>query len=175
MKPNEKYYDSVTNAYYLKFNKKIDLRSGARFFDIKTRNTLSDISNDLQLLNNIQRSTLEKTVQIPKTFTNYESSIKTKFSTESYLKAFVSDYDIKKSITAILYNDIEFQVSMNVLNVEKEITYNVFQFIPNNEGKLSFLVSESKDEIKSGDLIFLEIDPEKNTKDALNKEFKVAS
>jgi len=156
---NEKYYDSVTNAYYLKFDKKIDLvGSNAKFFDIKTRNTLSEISNDLQLLNNIQRSTLEKTVQSPKTFTNYESSIKTKFSTESYLKAFVSDYDIKKSITAILYNDKEFQVSMNVLNVEKEITYNVFQFIPNNQNKLSFLVSDSKDEIKTGDAIFLEID-----------------
>jgi len=157
----EKYYDTDTDAYYLKFNKRINLPKsvGAKSFDIKTRNTLSDISIDLQLLNNIQRSTLEKTVQSPKTFTNYESSIKTKFSTESYLKAFVSDYDIKQNITAILYNDSEFQVSMNVLNVEREVTYEINQIIPRGgDGKMLFLAIGANDEIKVGDLVFIEID-----------------
>jgi hypothetical protein len=127
-------------------------------FDLSTRNSLGQISQDLQVLNNIQRSTITKVVEHQRSFKNFESSIKTKFSTENYLKALVSDYDIKKNLSAILYNDSEFRVSMNVLNVEKELVYDVYGFNQDNNGKLVFWVYASKDEIKIGDLIFLEID-----------------
>jgi len=156
----EKYYDTNEGAYFIKFNKKIDFPkgTGAAYFDLLSRSLLSQISNDLQLLNNIHRSTTYKFVQYPNYFTNFESSIKTKFSTESYLKALVCDYDIKKNISAILYNDVDFELSMNVLNVERELVYEIFGTNRDNNGKLIFWITDSTNEIKVGDLIFLELD-----------------
>jgi len=144
----EKYYDESIDGYYLKFDKKINLPSGFSMasVDVVTRNTLKDISIDLQLLNNIHRSQSTKTIlwkygvsTVPKSFQNYESSIRTKFSTDSYLKAFVSDYDIRKNVTAILYIDSDYEVAMNVLNVEKVLTYFTKQFQPNSDGKLTLI------------------------------------
>jgi hypothetical protein len=158
----EKYYDPTSDAYFIKFNKKIDIPVGSgyglRLIDIKSRNTLLQISNDLQLLNNIHRTTIQKEIQPNKFFTNYENSIKTKFTTESYLKAFVTDYDIRKNITAILYNDSDFQLSMNVLNVEKELNYTISQVVPDNNNKMTFQISGVRDEIKVGDLVNVEFE-----------------
>jgi len=154
----EKYYDSSLDAYYLGFHKKINLPPGTTMgtVDIVSRNTLELISIDLQLLNNIHRSRLVKSVQQPKTFTNYESSIKTKFSTDSYLKALVSDYDIRKNVSAILYIDSDYEVAMNVLNVEKTLQYVTTQYRQNVDGKLSLIVVDTNYEVKIGDLVFLE-------------------
>lgn len=168
----EKYLDTSDGGYYLKFNKKIDLPIGnyLYFLDIKSRNTLSQISTDLQFLNNIHRSNTTKTIiwkennsGVARSFTNYESSIKTKFSTSNYLKAFVSDYDIKQNITAILYNDANFEVSLNVLNVDKEVYFDITQIIPSRPNgfstdKMQFQMVGVSNEINEGDLVFVELD-----------------
>jgi hypothetical protein len=168
----EKYYDSNQDAYFIHFNKKITLPKGdgVAFLDIFSRNTLKDISEDLQLLNNIHRSSTSQTIlwksgngTVEKTFTNYESSIKTKFSTESYLKAFVSDYEIRQTVSAILYNDSNFEVSMNVLNLEKQSTFDIAQIDPDINNYVSFIIFGTQDELKVGDLIFLELDSVNST------------
>jgi hypothetical protein len=157
----EKYYVSDLNAYAIRFNQKLTLNKPVQFFTFFSRRKLTEISLDLQLLNNIQRSQVTKMIQEPYTFTNYENSIKTKFSTDNYLKVLVSDYDIRQNVSAILYTDKDFQISMNILNLESFLTYQVSSIRPaeafEQPGyfRLSFTVTGLDDKLKPGDLIFL--------------------
>jgi len=126
-----KYYDSTIGGYSMEFNKKIELGVSGYIgvpvtqFDIKSRNTLSEISDDLQLLNNIQRTQIVKTLNL-NTFTSLENELKFKFPTDSYFKALASDYDIRRYLSAIIYTDSNYQIAMNILNLEKEIAYDAY-------------------------------------------------
>jgi hypothetical protein len=112
-------------AYILQFNKQLPITQGINLYHISTRNSLSNISTDLQLLNNIHRSEVDKFVQTGVSFKNLQSPRITKFPTESYMKALVSDYDIQENISAIMYTDKNFDLALNVVNVEKELVFNV--------------------------------------------------
>jgi hypothetical protein len=126
-----KYYDSTIGGYSMEFNKKIELGVSGYIgvsvtkFDIKSRNTLSEISDDLQLLNNIQRTQIVKTLNL-NTFISLENEIKSKFPTDSYFKALSSDYDIRRYLSAIIYTDSDYQIAMNILNLDKEVTYDSY-------------------------------------------------
>lgn len=124
----KKYYDSSLDGYVMEFHKKIEIPNfgvGIVSLDIVSRNTLQEISDDLQLLNNIQRTSTVKTVEYLQTFTNLENELKYKYSTDSYTKALSSDYDIKNHISAIIYSDYNNQIAMNVLNIDSEMKYNI--------------------------------------------------
>jgi hypothetical protein len=163
-----KYYDSNLGGYVMEFHRKFELPGSFSVFelDIRSRNELLEISQDLQLLNNIQRTQKNKTVQYLNTFSTLENELKTKFSTDSYFKALVSDYSIRKYISSIIYVDYDYQLSMNILNLEKELVYNVTSVdssssywngydepIKGEPNRLILNIGEN--ELQPGDLIYL--------------------
>lgn len=122
-----KYYDSTNNGYVIEFNKKLEylINDSVIYITINSRKTLSEISEDLQILNNIQRSSYSKSVQSTYSFINLENEISSKFNTDSYCKILLSDFDIKDKISAIVYTDDKNILSMNIINLEKDITSNI--------------------------------------------------
>ena len=152
----KKYYDSNIPGYSIEFNKKVERDSPVDYFDILSRNTLSQISDDLQLLNNIQRTSTSKSVQTLQSFTNLENEIKSKFSTDSYFKVLACDYDIRRYISAIIYTDNNYQIAMNILNLDKEIKYDVYSTEAETgtgySNKLKINLTRDHD-LKVGDLI----------------------
>ena len=162
-----KYYvpnllDSGIEAWAVEFDRKLTIDQPISFFTIYSRRKLFEISGDLQLLNNIQRSQTTKSLQPVTSFTNLENPIRTKFSTDSYLKVLTSDYDVQENISAILYTDEEFQISMNILNLEKILEFNFRgpQSVEISPGvyKLGFSLDGSQGKLTKGDLIYLEFD-----------------
>lgn len=165
----DKYYISSLDAYAIEFNKKLTISTSIRDFTFYSRRKLSEISGDLQQLNNIHRSNNAKTIlwkennsAVNRSFDNLENSIGTKFSTDSYLKVLVSDYDVRQNLSAILYTDEEYQISMNILNLETELEYVIrgIQGVPLEQGiyKMGFSVDGLENKIKVGDLIFIDFD-----------------
>jgi hypothetical protein len=122
----------VGTAYVLEFDKQLPITQPINLYHIMSRNLIGTISSDLQLLNNIHRSEVNKSVQTGFTFRDSQSTRINKFPTESYMKALVSDYDIQENISAILYTDKDFDISLNVINVEKEIVNSVDQVSSGN-------------------------------------------
>jgi hypothetical protein len=121
-----KSYDTKYGAYYIDLHKKVNTgNTSVASFDIISRNTLGQISDDLQLLNNIQRTSTVRTIQYAHTITNLENELKSKFFTDSYMKALVSDYDVRNKLSAIIYIDSDNQLAMNVIHVEKEFVYDI--------------------------------------------------
>lgn len=121
-----KSYDTNYGAYYIELHKKVNTGiAGVSSFDIISRNTLGQISDDLQLLNNIQRTSTIRTIQYAHSVTNLENELKSKFFTDSYMKALVSDYDVRNKLSAIIYIDSDNQLAMNVIHVEKEFVYDI--------------------------------------------------
>lgn len=176
----KKYYDEGLDGYVIEFNKKIQIDDSlANIFqvssiDIVSRNTLAQISSDLQLLNNIQRSSTTRTVQTPQTFTNLENEIFTKFPTDSYFKIFASDYNIREFISAVIYTDSEYQIAMNLFNVEEEKKYEIVYTQPTNLpifGTKLKLILRSEHELKVGDLVYLDFTGGTASSQQLNPQY----
>ena len=149
-----KYYDSTTGGYVLEFHKKINVGSNPiDYFSIISRRTLQQISDDLQLLNNIQRTTVTKEVEYLQSFDNLENELRSKFYTDSYFKAIVSDSDIRKFLSAIIYTDDRNQVAMNVINVSSKKTY-TYWGIGNHLSKAMFNLTGTTD-VKVGDYVII--------------------
>jgi hypothetical protein len=160
----DKYYVPSLDAYAVEFDKKLNITDSIKTFSLISRRKLSQISGDLQLLNNIQRSETERNFKMNNTnytFTNLENSIRTKFSTDAYLKVLASDYDIRQNISAILYTDKDFQIAMNILNLESVLTYEIsrpLSVITQDAFKVGFSVVGLDNKIKPGDLVFIDFD-----------------
>lgn len=98
--------------------------------NIRVRNKLGEISNDLMKLNNIQyaKSYSKHIVDLSnEAFTTYDSYKKLNFrcNTDSYVKAFLSQREIKEYLTAIEYTDDNNCLSINVLNLNKHNRYTI--------------------------------------------------
>jgi hypothetical protein len=121
----KKTYDVLTDGYAMSFNDKVlDYNNvPVNTISIISRNTLSQISSDLALFNMINKPLLTNT----RSFDYYENPIKTKINTDSYTKILLSDGDIKKYVTAIIYTDVNYKLAMNVVNI------NTTRNIPINE------------------------------------------
>jgi len=152
-------------AYVLQFNKQLPITQGINLYHISTRNSLANISTDLQLLNNIHRSEVDKVVQTGVSFKNLQSPRIGKFPTESYMKALVSDYDIQENISAIMYTDRNFDIALNVVNVEKELVFNadniqsaVISGFSGGKMRLKPKIGSATQSFSRGDLIKVEFD-----------------
>ena len=123
-----KYYDSDTDRYIIEtydyyghVYQQSDLDSNTWTF--RVRNTLAEISEDLQKLNNIQKS--DKTSYFitdldTNVFTTYNtlgSNLNFKPNTDSYVKALLSQKEIKSYISGILYTDYKNELSFNIVNL----------------------------------------------------------
>lgn len=122
----KKYIDDATGGYVIEFDNKFNVTYGSglvvNYIDILSRNTLYQISSDLQQLNNIQRSSRTKTIQSSHTITNLENELNSKISTDSYAKILLSDNDYKSTLTSLIYVDYKKELSMNVANLDKKYT-----------------------------------------------------
>ena len=122
----DKYYDDTLGGYVIEFHKAITYTNYSNIanLDISSRRTLSQISEDLQLLNNIHRSSTTRTLNVPSyesdSFINLTNELNFKFSTDNYAKILLSDKDIKENITAMIFTDADMELCLNVLNLEKQ-------------------------------------------------------
>ena len=119
---NKKYLPEK-NSYIIEFNKPInrDLlvynqSTSINYIDILSRNTLLEISSDLQELNNINRNLNKKQIQSTYTFDIYQNEVTQKFPTDSYARILLSDSDIKSNLTSIIYEDEKSKLSNVLIN-----------------------------------------------------------
>jgi hypothetical protein len=150
-----KYYDSNLNAYIIEFDKALTYNTNddLQLVEINSRNTLGQISNDLKILNNIQRKISTKSIQTSNTFSGFENQLTSKFSTDSYCKILLSDGLIKENVSAIIYVDDKYQLSMNVLELEKKIKTNIIGV--ENYGGNILVTCDAPHNLNSGDGVVL--------------------
>ena len=137
----DKYYDTEIGGWALIFNDNIIKINGTistsgciDYIDIISRNTLDKISEDLELFNNINKTITNKyynrgTPNYTSAgywyFNSYDNPIKTKLNTDSYTKILLSDEDIKRYITSVIYTDFDNDLKLNIINVNKTETVKI--------------------------------------------------
>ena len=129
-----KYYDTTYLGWTLEFYEAINKTDDDTVYanvsfnsiDIISRNTLQEISDDLELFNNLNKPLIDKKYNTGLWYINtYDNPIKTKIDTDSYTKILLSDGDIKRYLSSIIYTDSENRLSMNVINVSKLLQLNI--------------------------------------------------
>jgi len=126
-----KNYDEVTERYIIKTYdyyddviQQSDL-TGANF-NLRVRNTLGEISEDLKKLDNIQRVESDEyditnlNATIFSSYKNLKSDLNFKPYTDSYAKAFLSQKEIKEYLSGIVYTDFNNNLAMNIINLTKD-------------------------------------------------------
>jgi hypothetical protein len=156
----DKYFNNAENGYVLEFNKQINYSHSALLsIDIKSRNSLQQISNDLQILNNIQKPYYQKS-QASFGTTNFNKNFNTKFSTDSYAKILLSDGDIKKNLTGVIFTDDNYELStciINLNNIDKfDIIGSRYQTPEPYVKSYLKLTTSKKTGLKVGDAISIE-------------------
>lgn len=123
----DKYYNADTDQYILECNNKIQYGSitTTTKVDVKSRRKLSEISSDLQELNNIQRPYNLKTLDISQSYYNYDSYITSRFYTDSYAQVLLNDTDIRDVLTAIVYQDYKNELAINITNLKNKLELNI--------------------------------------------------
>lgn len=183
----EKYYDSYDDSYVISLHKALEYPLGysVNSLIIESRRKIEQISSDLSLLNNIQTADSIRSYYSPVaasysyliTTKDLKNELGFKFNTDSYAKILLSDHFIKKNISSIIYTDDKNELSLNIVNLEKEKTFNVNNTEPGNfiyasqsNGYLSINTTDTHD-IKSGDLVFLEFKGPTGTSGQLNPQY----
>lgn len=118
-----KYFDKVNNCYVIEFHKNIitnNSPSSVEYIDIISRRRLDQISDDLQELNNIQRRKTKIVYNdlIGASFSTYERELNWKIPTDSYAKILLSNDDIFKNLTGLVYVDYKNELAMNITKLE---------------------------------------------------------
>jgi hypothetical protein len=124
----DKYLDDKTypgqNWWVIEFHSKISYLTNVQNISIKCRRTLKQISDDLQYINNIQRPELKisksgfDSVNAPGgTWSNLESDINFKIPTDSYTRILLTNNDLVKSLSGVIYTDYKNELAMQVTNL----------------------------------------------------------
>jgi hypothetical protein len=152
-----KYYDSINNLYVLFLNKKIDQGSitTTSTIDILSRNSLAQVSLDLQKLNNIQRSSSLKILDSSRSITNLKSELNARFDTDSYTKALLNDSDIKSNLTGIIYTDYKNELALNITSLQNEEIVNIIS-TTGVGGSASFVTIGDMD-LNNGDQVIINL------------------
>jgi uncharacterized delta-60 repeat protein len=148
-----KKYISDSGRYIIEFTGKIKTpTSGIDTISILGRRKLSQISSDLQELNNITKPQRDK-IFAQYNFKDLSRTLSFKFNTDSYAKVLLSDGDIKKYITGIVYTDYKYEIALNIINLETDIILDYTQVIDNG-GDAEFILS-SDNILNVGDRILI--------------------
>ena len=154
----DKYYDEPNDAYAIEFHKKIEfdgsdanILNGNGSLNIISRRKLSQISDDLRILNNIHRSKKSKKITPGSEYFVYDNELTTKIKTNSYTNILLSDQNTKDNLTAVIYTDDTNELSMNILNLDEEINP-IVTGITNLNGRVS-IVFKDKHNLSEHDLI----------------------
>ena len=175
----DKYFNEKENYYVIEFHKNFNFQTTAVLtsIDIKSRRTLLQISSDLQELNNIQRPRLDKNKvgysnyyrDNTSEFYNYEREIKWKISTDSYAKILLSDAELVKSLSAIIYTDDKNELVMNITNLGKDYNIPILN-TANFAGEL-FISCSEKHELTEGEGVVLEWTGGTGSSQTLNQQY----
>lgn len=167
----DKYIDDSDGSYVIAFHKKIDMTlfTPISAVDILSRNGIQQISDDLQLLNEIQRTNITKNVQLSYTFDNLENEINFKFPTDSYAKALLADVDIKESLSSIIYTDYKGELSMNITRLDRE--FQIPTILTNNFGGYLQIICSEKHGLSVGEGFVFELTGATGTSTVLNPQY----
>jgi hypothetical protein len=140
-----------------------------------SRRKLSQISEDLQIINNIQRLKNNKTYETTLSslyeadFTNFNRYYNFKINTDSYAKYMLADFDTLDNITAVVYTDYKNEFSMNVTKLD--VDFNIpIRNTANYFGNL-FIYCAEKHELKTGDGVVLEFNGGVGSSQELNPQY----
>ena len=154
----DKYYDEPNDAYVIEFHKKIEfdgsdsnILNGNGSLNIISRRKLSQISDDLRILNNIHKTKKSKKITAGSEYFVYDNELTTKIKTNSYTNILLSDQVTKDNLTAVIYTDDTNELSMNILNLDEEINP-VVTGIVESGGKVS-IIFKDKHNLSEHDLI----------------------
>ena len=169
-----KYYDDANELYIIEFHKNINYTLGDfhYFIDITSRRKLKQISDDLQELNNIQKGKFQRReiVYPPgNEFYNYDRELNFKIPTDSYAKVLLSDADTFQSLSAMMYIDYKNEMSMNILNLEEQISVPI-KNTANFSGNLFIFCSE-KHGLKTNDSVVLEFNGGTASSQQINQNY----
>lgn len=168
--------------YYIEFNKKLnfDLGEYIYYIDLSSRRKLVEISSDLNELNNIQRSkklkqytggdpTHEPSYLWAAEYYVYDKELNYKFNTDSYCKVLLSDSDVVKNISGVLYTDSSNVLSLNITNLENKKEIRILN-TANFGGKL-FISCQEKHGLKDGEGAVFTFDGGEGSSEFLNLEY----
>jgi len=174
----DKYYQEVNNIYIIEIHKSIVVPNGVTEFDLISRRKLGEISNDLNFLNNIQKNpinksytggTIESMVLWDVNYTTYSDYLDFKPNTDSYAKIILSDAITRRTITAVLYTDIDNELSINVVNLDVGINIPILN-TQNYDDKLLIMCSEEHG-LGVGDGVVLEFSGGTNSSQFINQQY----
>lgn len=181
-----KKYTNNDGSFTIEFDKKINYTTTVPlyFIDIISRRKLSQISSDLQYINNIQRpqNTIEyiggttQSLQLWNvSYTVYERDLNFKINTDSYAKILLSDSDTIESLSAILYTDYKNELAMNVTRLERENDIRILTTAaftpPSYSYPVLFISCLDKHELKTGDGVVLEFNGGTGSSQELNQQY----
>ena len=174
----DKYYDTINDAYVVEFHKRLNFNLGDAVIgnggtlDIISRRHLSQISDDLQELNNIQRTKGKSNSwkdQGQYTYDTYENELNFKIPTDSYTKILLSDSDTVQALSAIIYIDYKNELAMNITRLAKEYNIPISNTL-NYSNKLYISCSEKHDLI-TGEGVVLEFNGGAGSSQELNPQY----
>jgi hypothetical protein len=183
-----KYYDSLQNAYVIEFHKRVlpisslyqNILSGCTL-DIISRRSLSQISADLQELNNIQRAKMKSNSwqdQDLFKYDNYQNELNFKIPTDSYAKILLSDSDTIQTLSALIYVDYKNELAMNITRLAKEYNVPILNTI-NQSGTFSsayytnklYISCSEKHDLLDGEGVVLEFNGGVGSSQELNPQY----
>ena len=175
----DKYYVEEDDIYIIEFHKNIKFGSvPLTLIDINSRRTLSQISDDLQYLNNIQRPYTRKeysggTTQSLHTwdvsYQTLEKELNFKVNTDSYAKIFLSDYDTVRSLSGLVYTDYKGDISLSVTQLESENEINILN-TSNYSGNL-YITCVDRHNLSDGDAVNLKFNGGTGSSQELNNQY----
>lgn len=170
----KKYYDTEKRLYVIEFHNHIKFDStkafgGTTVIDITSRRKLSQISEDLQELNNIQRPMSKVSSTSNLSFTSYDSFLNFKIPTDSYTKVLLSDVETVKNLTGIIYTDYKNEIAFNITKLDKNYKVPIQNTIDQN-GSL-YIQCFEKHELSDGDGVMLEFNGGEFSSEYLNQQY----
>lgn len=182
----DKYYDEEQEAYVIEFHKRLNFTLGdpgilsGGTLDIISRRRLSQISDDLQELNNIQRTKSKSNSwkdQGAFTYESYENELNFKIPTDSYAKILLSDANTVSKLSAIIYVDYKNELAMNITRLAKEYSIPILNTsqtgigsVIYDPGKL-YISCSQKHELVTGDGVNLEFTGGTGSSQELNQQY----
>ena len=173
-----KYYDISNDSYVVEFHKRLNFNLGDAVIgnggtlDIISRRHLSQISDDLQELNNIQRTKGKSNSwkdQGLYTYDTYENELNFKIPTDSYTKILLSDSDTIQALSAVIYVDYKNELAMNITRLSKEYNIPISNTL-NYTNKLYISCAEKHDLI-TGEGVVLEFTGGVGSSQELNPQY----
>jgi hypothetical protein len=128
----DRYYEQNNDSYVIELHDEINfiISNDIDTIDLLSRRTLKQISDDLQYINRLQRpqwkisDSYDQSLNvIVSTYSSYETDINFKVPTDSYCKLLLSDANIIKDLTSVIYTDYKYELAMQVTKLDREYEF----------------------------------------------------